>query len=151
MDGAKTPDANGDAMLVDTAAGEAVLNDTIAVIRPPRPASSSSLTTARSTPSLDMFDPSNYPAGVYTDTIPSDAKFYVEIKPKGPDFEREDYLIDEEEFKIVGIIGEIGEGDDIKYEVQFGDDHIAKVCPFLCQLQRRFIDCLGFSHQAVLL
>ena len=75
-----------------------------------------------------MFDPTNYPAGIYDDTVPSDSKFYVSIKPMDADFIREDYVIDEDEFTIVSIIGEIGEGDDITYEVQFVDDHITMVC-----------------------
>ena len=146
MEEAETNGSNDDAMLMDTTADEAVIHDTITVVRPPSVASSSSLTTARSTPSVDMFDPLNYPVGVYNDTIPSDAKFYIEINPKGPAFKREDYFIDEEEFTVAGIIGDIGEGDDIEYEAQFGDDHIAKVCLFLILLQMMFTDCLGVSE-----
>jgi len=76
-----------------------------------------------------MFDPTNYPAGVYNDTIPPESGFSVVIKPMGPDFRREDYIVDEDEFTIGGIIGDIGEGDDIVYEVQFRDDRTAMVSP----------------------
>ena len=129
MDGSETNGANEDTMLIDTDPNNSVLHDTLVVVRPPpSPSPSSSLTTARSTPSLLMFDPTNYPAGIYDDTVPSDSKFYVSIKPMDADFIREDYVIDEDEFTIVSIIGEIGEGDDITYEVQFVDDHITMVC-----------------------
>jgi hypothetical protein len=68
---------------------------------------------------------------VYNDTISSDAKFWVEIHPMNPmEFRRDEYVFDEREINVVGIIGEVGEGDDVMYEVQFEDDHIAIVFAF---------------------
>jgi hypothetical protein len=67
--------------------------------------------------------------GVYTDVTPN-APFWVQINPK-PNFNRDDYQLDDEEFNIVGIVGEIGQGEDLLYEVQFQDDHTAIVPPLL--------------------
>jgi hypothetical protein len=69
---------------------------------------------------------SNLHNPVYNDTIPPDAPFWVEINPI-PDIERDTYNKIEEEFNIVGIIGDIGEGDEVQYEVQFEDYHTATV------------------------
>src|SRR3981189_112993 len=98
MDGSETNGANEDSMLLDTDPNNGVLHDTLVVIQPPpSPSPSSSLTTARSTPSVLILDPQNFPAGIYDDPIPSDSKFYVSIKPMDADFIREDYVIDEDE------------------------------------------------------
>lgn len=59
--------------------------------------------------------------------VPSAHDVYVEIPPLTADFDRDAYTKDEEEFNAVGIVGEIGEGDDISYEVQFEDTHLATV------------------------
>ena len=126
MDGVETNGVNGDIQPINTNPNEAINTEIIVTSRPPSP-SSSPLTSARSTPSLLMFDPTNYPVGVYNDTIPPESDFSVIIKPMGPDFRREDYIVDEDEFTISGIIGEIGEDDDIVYEVQFRDDRTAMV------------------------
>lgn len=127
MDESETNGLDNETMLIDSNADNDVIQDTIAVIQRDGPSDSSTLSSVRSTPSVFMFDPSNYPVGVYNDPIPSDSNFCVEINPKGAEFIREEYLLDEEEFTIVGIIGEIGEGDDILYEVQFEDDHTTQV------------------------
>jgi len=128
MDGVETNGVNGDIQPTDTNPNEAINTEIIVTSQPPSP-SSSPLTSARSTPSLLMFDPTNYRTGVYNDTIPPESDFSVVIKPMGPDFRREDYIVDEDEFTIGGIIGEIGEDDDIVYEVQFRDDRTAMVYP----------------------
>lgn len=62
---------------------------------------------------------------VYPDDI-SNAPFCVQINSKS-NFNRDDYQLDEEEFNIVGIIGDIGQGDSALYEVQFEDGHTAIV------------------------
>ena len=127
MDESETNGVSNDSILIYSNADNDIIQDTIVVTQRQSPSASSTLSSARSTPSVFMFDPSQYPVGIYTDTVSSDRKFFVEINPKGEDFRREDYFLDEEEFTIVGIIGEIGEGDDIIYEVQFEDDHTAQV------------------------
>ena len=70
------------------------------------------------------------PADVYNSTIPVDKLFWLEITAKPDGFDRDAYEMDEEEFRVVGIFGEIGEGDDAMYEVQFEDDHTAIVPPY---------------------
>ena len=62
---------------------------------------------------------------VYPDVI-SNAPFCVQINSKS-NFNRDDYQLDDEEFNIVGIIGDIGQGDSALYEVQFEDGHTAIV------------------------
>ena len=107
--------------------------DSIRVERHPRhlqnksSTSSSSLTSLGATPSLQNYEPEARPVGVYNDLVPANKPFWVEINPKGDSFNRDDFIIDEEEFRIVGIYGDIGEGDDISYECQFEDDHTAIV------------------------
>ena len=59
--------------------------------------------------------------------VPMNNNFSVEIPPLPADFDHDAYTRDEEEFNAVGIVGEIGEGDDISYEVQFEDSHLATV------------------------
>jgi hypothetical protein len=97
---------------------------------PPAPADSVddslSLSSIGSTPSRILSIAEARPQGVFTDRIPDGACFWVEIHPK-QDFIRNEYEADDEEFYVVGIVGEIGEGDDIQYEVQFEDDHSALV------------------------
>jgi hypothetical protein len=127
MDEIETNGVNNNDMLIDSNADRDNVQDTIVVEQREGSSDSSSLSSIRSTPSVFMFDPSNYPVGVYNDTVPSDWKFFVEINPKDGSFIREEYVLDEEEFNVVGIIGEIGEGDDMIYEVQFEDDHTAQV------------------------
>src|SRR5271167_13183 len=105
MDESETNGLDNETMLIDSNADNDIIQDTIAVIQREGPSDSSTLSSVRSTPSVFMFDPSNYPVGVYSDTIPSDSNFWVEVNPKGPEFVREEYLLDEEEFTIVGIIG----------------------------------------------
>jgi hypothetical protein len=63
---------------------------------------------------------------VYNDVLPPNTPYWVEINPT-PEFNREDYHVDDEEFNIVGIFGEVGEGVDVQYEVQFEDDRIVTV------------------------
>lgn len=70
---------------------------------------------------------SSRPRALYNDLYPKDRSFWVEITPKPDGSGRNEFEIDEEEFRIVGIFGDIGEGDDIMYEVQFEDDHTAIV------------------------
>jgi len=126
MDESKTNGVNNKDMLIDSNEDKSIVQD--AVVSQREVASdSSTLSSVRSTPSVMMFDPSNYPVGVYTDPLPTNRKFWVEIHPKDASFIREEYTLDEEEFTIVGIIAEIGEGDGITYEVQFEDDHTAQV------------------------
>jgi hypothetical protein len=60
--------------------------------------------------------------------VPVDQAFWIEINPKSAGFDRDAYEIDEEETNVVDIYGEMGEGDNIMYKVQFEDDHIATVC-----------------------
>ena len=127
MDESETNEVNNEDMLIDSNEDKSIMQDTVVVSQRDVPSDSSTLSSVRSTPSVMMFDPSNYPVGVYTDPLPSDRKFWVEIHPKDANFIREEYSLDEEEFTVVGIIGEIGEGDDITYEVQFEDDHTAQV------------------------
>jgi len=110
------------------------LLDSIRVDKPPPPrlqkprsTSSSSLSSLGATPSIQDYAPYTRPVGVYKDVIPPNKPFWVEINPKGDTFTREEYTVDEEEFSIVGIFGDIGEGDDISYECQFEDDHLAIV------------------------
>lgn len=62
----------------------------------------------------------------YNSDIPSGAPFWVEIRPP-PDLQRDLYMRNEEEFNVVGIFGDVGEGDNTLYEVQFEDDHTATV------------------------
>jgi hypothetical protein len=90
--------------------------------------SSSSLTPPGDTPSRDT-SPFTTRIGMYNDTVPVDQPFWVEMNPKPADFQRDAYDIDEDEFTVAGITGEIGEGDDILYDVQFEDDHTATVRP----------------------
>ena len=107
--------------------------DSIRVDKPPprpqkpRSTSSSSLSSLGATPSIEDYAPYTRPVGVYMDVIPANKPFWVEINPKGDAFNRDEYSVDEEEFSIVGIYGDIGEGDDISYECQFEDDHVAIV------------------------
>jgi hypothetical protein len=89
--------------------------------------SSSSLTPPGDTPSREM-SPLTTRVGVYNDTVPVDQPFWLEMNPKSADFKRDAYEIDEDEFTVVDITGEIGEGDDILYDVQFEDNHTATVC-----------------------
>jgi hypothetical protein len=99
--------------------------------RPPklRSASSSSLSSLGATPSVQGYIPYERPVGVYMDVVPANKPFWVEINPKEDTFNRDEYTVDEEEVSIVGIYGDIGEGDDISYECQFEDDHTAIVRP----------------------
>jgi len=90
-------------------------------------ASSSPLSSLGATPSLESYVPETRPLGVYNDMVPANKPFWVEINPKGDSFNRDDFIMNEEEFRIVGIFGDIGEGDDISYECQFEDDHTAIV------------------------
>jgi len=87
---------------------------------------SSSLSDLSSTPSRILSISEARPRGVFTDRVSETASFWVEINPK-PGLDRDDYEADDDEFNVVGIIGELGEGDDIEYEVQFEDDHTALV------------------------
>jgi hypothetical protein len=96
-------------------------------LQKPQSTSSSSLSSLGATPSIEDYAPYTRPVGVYKDVIPANKPFWVEINPKGDTFNRDEYTVDEEEFKIVGIFGDIGEGDDVSYECQFEDDHIAIV------------------------
>src|SRR5437762_14166503 len=85
--------------------GHVALNNEGRSLQRTRSASSSSLTSAGSTPSRGMTPPTCHRA-LYDDFIPNNP-FWVEINPK-PGFNRDDYEIDEQEFHIVGIFGEIG-------------------------------------------
>jgi hypothetical protein len=87
---------------------------------------SPSLTPIGSTPVRDPTPIPTRPAGVYNDRVPSNAKFWVEINPK-PSLNRDLYQINQEEFKVAAVYDEFGEGDDLSYQVQFEDDHIATV------------------------
>jgi hypothetical protein len=88
---------------------------------------SPSLTPIGSTPERDPTPIPTRPAGVYNDRVPSDAPFWVEINPK-PSFDRDLYQINKEEFNVAAVYEEFGEDDDLSYEVQFEDDHVATVC-----------------------
>jgi hypothetical protein len=87
---------------------------------------SPSLTPVGSTPGRDPTPISTRPIGVYNDSVPEDALFWVEINPK-PTFDGDLCVFNEEEFNVAAVYEEFGEGDDLSYEVQFEDDHIAKV------------------------
>ena len=87
---------------------------------------SPSLTPIGSTPERDPTPIPTRPAGVYKDRVPSNASFWVEINPK-PSLDRDSYQINQEEFNVAAVYDEFGEGDDLSYEVQFEDDHIATV------------------------
>jgi hypothetical protein len=108
-------------------------NDTIRVETPSPPpqktlsAPSSSLTSLGSTPSVQDFGPGSRPVGVYTDVVPANKPFWVEVNPKDETFDRNAFTLDEEEITIVWIISDKGEGDDISYEVQFEDDRVEEV------------------------
>lgn len=145
MDESDTNGVNNEDMLIDLNEDKSIVQDTVVVLQPEDPSDNSTLSSVRSTPSVFMFDPSNYPVGVYNDTVPSSHKFWVEINPKDGSFIREEYSLDEEEFTIVGIIGEIGEGDDITYEVQFEDDHTAQVRLHSIILVLQRTDCIVAS------
>ena len=88
----------------------------------------SSLSDLSSTPSRILSVSEVRPRGIFTDSVPETASFWVEINPK-PGLDRNDYEADDDEFNVVGIIGELGEGDNVEYEVQFEDDHTTLV-PF---------------------
>lgn len=76
-----------------------------------------------------------HPIGEYNDIVAQNEPFWVEVNPK-PEFHRNDYEINEEEFNVVGIFGETGQGDALQYEVQFEDDHTATVysLPYIADL-----------------
>lgn len=93
-----------------------------------RSANSSSLMSQEFPPTPNISSQTRRRA-VYTDVIPN-APFWVQINPKS-NFNRDDYQLDDGEFNIVGIIGEIGQGDGSLYEVQFEDHHTAIVGPLL--------------------
>jgi hypothetical protein len=88
----------------------------------------SSLSSLGSTPSRIISISESRPRGLFNDVVPENSTVWVEINPK-PDFVPGDYEADDNEFNVVGIVGELGEGDDTHYEVQFEDDHIALVTP----------------------
>lgn len=88
-------------------------------------ADSSSLTPSGSTLSKDE-SLGTRGIGVYNDVMPPSTTFWIEVNPKSQ-FDRDEFELDEEEFDVVGIVGEVGEGDDLQYEVQFEDDHTATV------------------------
>jgi len=90
---------------------------------------SSSLSDLSSTPSRILSISEARPQGIFMDRVPETATFWVEINPKRG-LDHNDYKADDDEFNVVGIIGELGEGDHIQYEVQFEDDRIALV-PFV--------------------
>lgn len=90
----------------------------------------SSASSSTLTPAPDILVVPTRRTPVYNDIVPSDSKFWVEInQPSSPDFNRNLYDIDEDEFNVVGIYDEIGEGSEKVYEVQFEDGHIATVTP----------------------
>jgi hypothetical protein len=117
-----------------TSAEPMLIEDEIIVTLPPdqssRRASIASQTSSTLTPAPDILVPPTRRTPVYNDVIPPEAKFWVEINPPNqPGFDRESYEIDEEEFNVVGIFDDTGDGngDDKIYEVQFEDDHLASV------------------------
>jgi hypothetical protein len=69
----------------------------------------------------------------YNEIVHPGASFWVEINPHPQSFDRDSIAIDHEEFHIIGIFGEVGEGNDLLYEVQFEDDHTAIVCPLITE------------------
>ena len=87
---------------------------------------SSPLTSLGATPSPQNHGFETRPHGVYDDNVPANP-FWVEINPKAGSFNRDEYIVDEEEFRIVGIYADRGEGDDVSYECHFEDDHFALV------------------------
>lgn len=105
-------------------------NDVVALTSDKQPQRSRSIESSStrslgSTPVRHQLPQTRRPQ-VYNDVLPRNKPFWVEINPK-PEFNREDYQVDDEEFNIVGIFGEVGEGDDVQYEAQFEDDHIVTV------------------------
>src|ERR1700736_77081 len=86
----------------------------------------SSLSSVGCTPSRDFTPSTTRDVDVYKDAVQSSQPFWIEINPT-PNLNRDAYEVDDEEFNIVGIFGEIGEGDDILYDIQFEDDHTATV------------------------
>jgi len=105
-------------------------NDIAALINDKQPrrsrsTDSPSLRSHGPTPPRDESPQTRRPP-VYNDVLPLNKSYWVEINPK-PEFNREDYHVDDEEFNIVGVFGEVGEGVDVQYEVQFEDDHIVTV------------------------
>ena len=94
--------------------------------QPTRVTSSASSSTL--TPAPDILIVPTRRTPVYNDIVPSDSKFWVEInRPSLSDFNRDLYDIDEDEFNVVGIYDEIGEGAEKAYEAQFEDGHMAMV------------------------
>ena len=89
-------------------------------------ANSSGLMPEESPPTPNI-SPQTRRTSVYPDVIPN-VPFWVQINSKS-NFNRDDYQLDDEEFNIVGIIGEFGEGEGLLYEVQFEDNHTAIVPP----------------------
>jgi hypothetical protein len=105
-------------------------NDVVALNSDKRPQrrrsiDSSSLRSLGSTLSRDK-SPQTRRQPVYNDVLPPNKPYWVEINPT-PDFNREDYHVDDDEFNIAGIFGEVSEGVDVQYEVQFEDGHIVTV------------------------
>ena len=88
---------------------------------------SSSLTSLESTPSRDIWPPTRSESA-YDDDILPNSRFWVQID-RDPEFNRDEFEVDEQEFNVVGIFGEVGEHDDLQYEVQFEDDHTTTVVP----------------------
>jgi|SRR5579859_2922501 len=87
----------------------------------------STLSSLGSTPTRDEAPITARTKAGFNDIVSPDAAFWIEINPPQPTFNRDAYEIDEEEFNVGGIYAEDGEGDDLRYDVQFEDDHTATV------------------------
>jgi hypothetical protein len=83
-------------------------------------------------PPTPNISPQTRRTSVYPNLVPN-APFWVQINSKS-NFNRDDYQLHDEEFNIVGIIGEIGPSEDLLYEIQFEDGHTAIVPPLLSVL-----------------
>jgi hypothetical protein len=88
---------------------------------------SSTLSIASHTPSRDGSEFLTRPAARYNDTVPPNARFWVEINPPKAPFDRELYQINDDEFNVVGVTHHVGGEEDRRYEVQFEDGHTAMV------------------------